>query len=364
MQLTHKYSPIGIDIGRTSVKMVQFRKKGSGLALQAAGQAAVEFPSNSLGPDETAATVKALKKTFTQRKFFVNRAVITPPATDVDVRPLTLPAGSHDVAKMVRWEAESYLAYPAEDAVIDHVVLGQAKSAGETRLEVLAAAVHRDKITASLDLIARTGLVTQAVDIVPLALARLLDVLPDGPATTVAAVDLGAYATHAVILDNHELRMSRTIDIGGERFTAALCEALEIQHDEADVLKCQHGTGVADDAAGSREPDADAPPSDETRKIAHIVHDILRDKLDYLATELSKLFRYFSAQNQGRRVEKVYLVGGGGALKHLDAFLAERLDTQVNVAEPLIRLTGGPVELKHANQGAYAVATGLALREL
>ena len=84
--------------------------------------------------------------------------------------------------------------------------------------------------------------------------------------------------------------------------------------------------------------------------------------LHVLAAELHKLLRYFSAQNQGRSVEKVVLFGGGAPLKHLDRLLTERLGTPVEVGAPLTHLAGRPVELKDGCEPAYAVAAGLALR--
>jgi len=361
------HSPIGIDIGKDSIKLVQFRAEGDGLALLAAGRLDAPFPANGNGADgaERAAFVKQLKKVLTRRKFGTRRAVVALPASHVDVRPLTLPGGHQDIAKMVRWEANSYLGYDAENAIIDHVVLGEVKSGRETRLEVLAAAVEKDKVRDSLDLLSRAGILAEAVDIVPLALCRLLHVPPDQPGGAAAAVDIGAEFTNAVIVDGGELRMSRTIDIGGDAFTQAISAALEIDPKEAEALKRQHGAGTVEDDAP--DPEQAAEPGrlaalSEVRKIAHIINDILRDKLDFLAEELTKLLRYFSAQNQGRPVQSVVLVGGGGALKHLDTLLAARLGTSVEVGAPITRITRQPPELKGGNEGAFAVATGLALR--
>ena len=360
--LRQRHSAIGIDIGQGSLKLVQFRNKAGRLDLIAAAKLAADFPNNGQTSAERNAFAKDLKNLLAARKFGVRRAVITLPTADVDVRPLTLPAGGHDVGKMVAWEADSYLGYPADNAIVDHIVLGEAKSAGERRLEVLAVAVEKTKVTRSLDLLSRAGIITEAVDIVPMALCRSLHRLEQAPDTAAAAVDIGALSTHTVILDNHDLRMSRSIDFGGDALTEAICVALETTPEEANVLKRQHGAGIADDDPGPGA--SEAGPSEESLKIAHIIHDILRHKLDYLAAELSKLFRYFSAQNQGRRVGKVLLFGGGGSLKHLDEILAARLNTAVEVGALLSRITGRPVELKDGNEGAFAVAAGLALRDI
>jgi type IV pilus assembly protein PilM len=357
VQLKHKQSAIGIDMGPDGLKMIQFKAQSGGAALLAAASLSVPFPQNGNGDAD--AMVKELKRILTKRKFGSRRAVITLPASEVKVTPLTLPADKPDTDQLVRWEAESFLSYDLEDAIIDHVVLGEAKAAGERRLEVLASAVQKSKVLNVLDMLGKAGIITEAVDIAPLALCRFLHCVQNDADESVAAVDLGAKETHAVIMRNHELRMSRTIAIGGDDFTNAIAEALEISFDEAEILKCQHGTGQPDHGPGA--PDAE-PSAEEPAKIAHIINDILRNKLDVLGSELSKLLRYFSAQNQGQRVEKVYLVGGGGELKHLDELLSGHLETEVEVGAPITRLTGREPELKDGSEGAYAVAAGLALR--
>lgn len=354
MLLNAKYSAIGIDLGDT-LKLVQFRMKGNPPkpSLHAATLLDLTIPNNGQAQAERSAFVKELKKALSADKFGPRRAVIALPSADVDLRPLTLPIDEHDVAKKVRWEAESYLECAPEDTIIDHVVLGEAKTAGERRLEVLAASARKQKVLNTLELFGRAGLIADAIGIVPLALCRALQAAQTAEDAAIAAVDIGARATTAVIMDNNKLRMTRPIDGGGDALTQDIQAALEISREEAEILKCQHGAGIASGA--------DADPN-EPGKIAHIIHDILRGKLDHLAAELEKLFRYFSAQNQGRNVERVFLAGGGAALKHLDRLLAARLHTEVLVAAPLSQITGAQVQLKRGNEGSFAVAAGLALR--
>jgi len=363
VMLGRKHSAIGIDIGRNSLKMVQFRHKaGSGQpALTAATRLQTPCPNNGHDADEKAAFVKHLKKQLRLRKFGAPRAVIALPASDVDVRPLTLPFDESNVPEKVREETASYLGEQAETSIVDHVLLGEAKSIGERRLEVLAASVPQAKVANTLELLSRAGLTVEAVDIAPLALCRLLHKMNGDADHPVAAVDIGAEATHAVIMHRNELRMARPINIGGDTLTESIRVALETSTEEAEVLKHQHGTGVADQDG---LPPAGSSDSQESIKIAHIIHDILRDKLHLLASELQKLFRYFSAQHQGQSVERVFLVGGGGSLKHLDRLLAEELGTQVEVGEPFRQLTGTQADLKNEAEGAFAVAAGLALRDV
>jgi type IV pilus assembly protein PilM len=348
---SRRYSPIGIDISASNLKLVQFRNQAGRPGLIAARRVEAAVPAGE-EPGDAAATTKALRKALARGGFKSSRAVVTLPAADVVMRPLTLPAGKGDVAQLVRNEAAQFLECELDDALLDHVVLGEAKAAGERHLEVLAAGVAKERALRTLDLVSRAGLVPEAVDVAPLALCRLLLAVTEGDGAT-AAVDMGTHSTHAIVMDKRELRMSRLIDVGGETFTRAIAAGLEIAPSEAEALKRQHGAGL---------DGRDAPAAGgEAVKIATIIRDILRDRIESLASELSRLLRYFAAQHQGRRVERLVLFGGGSALKHLDTILAGHLGVEVTAGAPIRQITGDDGD---ADEGAFAVATGLALRDV
>jgi type IV pilus assembly protein PilM len=353
---SRRYSAIGIDIGADALKMVQFCSRSGGRNLVAARRVEAPLPAGD-EPGDAAAATKTLRRALASAGFKPGRAVVTLPAADVAVRPLTLPAGKKDVAEMVRAEAAGFLDCSPDEALLDHVVLGEAKAAGERHLEVLAAAVRKDQALRMLDVLARAGVVAEAVDIAPLALCRLLLAVVGNTDGAAAAVDIGAHATHAIVMDKRELRMSRLIELGGDTFTQAIAAGLEIAPAEAEALKRQHGAGLD----GRSAPGTDGA---EAVKIASIIHDILRDPIGSLASELSRLLRYFAAQNQGRRVERVVLFGGGASLKHLDTILAEQLGIEVSVGAPIRQITGDAAEADGGNEGAFAVAAGLALRDV
>ena len=156
MALGATCSPIGIDLGQTT-KLVQFRMRGNPPRsdLLAATSLNLGVPAEDKRSGESDAFVAALKKALVRSKFGSRRAVITLPVSEVELRPMTLPIDEHDVASKVRWEAESYLDGSPDDHVIDHVVLGEASTAGERRLEVLAFSAPKQKVLSILGLLNR-----------------------------------------------------------------------------------------------------------------------------------------------------------------------------------------------------------------
>ena len=165
-----KTPTIGIDIGRTAVKIVQFKANG-GLKLRNAVRIQGEFPTDTMPEKERNEYTQRLKKALSH--FEPGKLVISLPVGDVDIRPLTLPYDKANLTQRIGSEMSAFLGAKAESSIIDYIVLGEAKTANERRYEVLAAAVPRDNVTTVLNMVAKSGYLPMAVDIIPLALGRL-----------------------------------------------------------------------------------------------------------------------------------------------------------------------------------------------
>src|SRR3972149_7451926 len=104
------HSSIGLDIGKSSVKMLQFRRNRE--KSKPAG-----FVYNSVniidyGEKEEAGKeliVKAVKETYRKNLFKGKKVITSFPAQDVDFRQINVPDGNHEeIIKAIGFEADSY----------------------------------------------------------------------------------------------------------------------------------------------------------------------------------------------------------------------------------------------------------------
>jgi type IV pilus assembly protein PilM len=110
------------------------------------------------------------------------------------------------------------------------------------------------------------------------------------------------------------------------------------------------GSGLTNDMA----PGVDAPT----------VYSILHPLLDELAGEIRRSLEYHASRYPEAVVQNIELVGGGAKLRNLDAFLSQSLGIPATVGDPLRNMGGNIPAQARADAPAYAVAAGLALREL
>jgi len=353
------YSPIGVDLQPNSAKMVQLYVSPEGASLACWTEAKFDFSLVRVEDGVPSSLTETLKNAIRKTGFVGRRAVVTLPAHKVDVRQLTLPGSEGELERMLRWEAESYLHYDVSEASIDYVKLGEVKIGNEMRSEVMVASASRSYVNAVLGLLSGAGLVTTAADVAPMALGRLGAYLARDASGPVAVIDIGRTASVAVILNQGELRLTRTIAKGGEEFTERIMNSLEVSREEAELLKQEYGAGTPQRPS---QPDAEQELVTKT-EVAATIHEILRYDLEEMADELQKLFRYFSTQCKGAPISLGYLCGGGGRLKDLDVYMTQRTGTKMARIENLNAIfPGRKIDMGEAGP-EYAVAAGLALRE-
>lgn len=352
------YSPIGIDLQADAAKMMQLHFGPKGASIVGCKSVTFEEGLAHIVDQKPERITHTLKQAITSGGFSGKRAVVTLPATKVDVRTLTLAGSDDDLEKVLRWEAESYLHYDVSDAAIDHAKLGEVTVGNEKRSEVMVASANKTYIRELLDLMAGAGLLVEAVDIVPMALWRLGIRFAEELEAPVSMIDIGRTSSVAVILNRGDLRLTRTIERGGEELTSRIMQGLDVARDDAELLKKEYGTGMPGNAAPFGLQDELVTKTE----VAGTIHEILRCDLEDMAEELRKLFRYFSTQNKGASVSRGYLCGGGGRLKGLDAFFTERIGVTIEQLPALdVVLKTGSTTGDEAGP-EYAIAAGLALR--
>jgi hypothetical protein len=128
-------------------------------------------------------------------------------------------------------------------------------------------------------------------------------------------------------------------------------------------------TGMEDDPFGTGGFGADDFGAGQSNDVApgvdaSTVYSILHPLLDELAGEVRRSLEYHASRYPEAVVQNIELVGGGSKLRNLDAFLTQSLGIPTSVADPLRNIGGEVSPQVRSDAPTYAVAIGLALREL
>jgi type IV pilus assembly protein PilM len=150
-----------------------------------------------------------------------------------------------EMRQMLKFNAKNYLQQDLRDYVFDCYIVPPRKAqpeagkAGIVKYKVWVGGTRREVLLTLESAIKEAGLVPNRVTLAVLGPINALELAqPDVfGKEIVALVDLGFKSSSISILDNGELCLSRSVEIGGDKLTAGLAEAMNISYAEAEGVK-------------------------------------------------------------------------------------------------------------------------------
>ncbi|MBI4089818.1 MAG: type IV pilus assembly protein PilM [Candidatus Kerfeldbacteria bacterium] len=360
--LGSKASYLGVDIGTSSVKVVEFRNEGGRPKLVT--YAFIERPTNVVKLDsaqEQGLVATALRDLIKRSRATSDRVVAALPSFAVFSSIVSLPVMPRkDLYAAVRWEAKKFVPMPIEEMVLDWRLLKDkdretppapssqlaehpAAERGPKNLRVLLTAAPKTLVKRYIDIFKGANLRLVSLETESFALERSL---LGGEPGSFMIVDIGAVATTITITVNSIPLLNRSIDVGGDTITKAIANSLNVDQQRAEQFKRDVGIG-GEQIQGGQIP----------RAIEFVVSSIVN--------EIRYVFNLY--HNQGEKpIEKIILSGGSAFLTNLPEYLATTLNMKVFIGDPWARVIY-PVDLKPALDEIgprFTVAIGLAMREI
>ncbi len=226
----------------------------------------------------------------------------------------------------------------------------EAHSKDNERLALVAVS-ERDTVIGLLETLRKARLDVAALEIGPVAISRLIGVLPsDGDSNNVLVINSGRDASYLTLICGSDLLFDQRIGFGERSLIRELADTLDLSVEMAQGLMERSGVG----AGGERAYEAG---------LSDAVSEILKPQFLQLAEEIRRVCMYAAAETRGGTVGQAYLLGSiarwPGAAKMLGAMTEVPV---ANVPDPLCRMADGEDVDTVARSPEIAVATGLALR--
>lgn len=235
---------IAIDLGSRTTKAALFERRGEILALTR--YALLDAPifekkiSAELLGDHLRSVAEALGNT-------ARYVIVAVGLDDAMVRQIELPQIPIDeMRQILKVNHKSYLQQDLPNHVFDCYVIppralspAEKAPSGTPKLKVLAAAAKQQLVDDFMQATSLAGLTAECM--VPGLIGPMNtfeQALPEVYAKeTVALVDIGFKHTSVCVLDRSELALTRVVNIGGDKLTAGLAEAMSISYAEAEGIK-------------------------------------------------------------------------------------------------------------------------------
>jgi type IV pilus assembly protein PilM len=312
--LTFFKSPLGVDFGTSSLKIIQMQGKTVKIA------AIVDLEENRHDPDALGRQLDAFIMSLGLRG---KRAVVNTPGSHTFIRTVMFPRmPGKELKEALMWEVKRQVPYPLEDAVLDYVT-----TESGNQVAVTFAACEKRYAEGYIEPLRVAGLEVAAVDINPLCIMRTLKTSTAG---NVVVVDIGAMSTEIHIIKNGVLRITRTVGTGGDRIRKRL---------ELDGMS----------------------ETESQRQLKEGSQETLSAPLSELSLEIFRSIDYYKVNFKETNIAEIILTGGPSINPAVKGFFADTFGLPVGVNDPF-------AGLKLSDEGMrplgplFSVAVGLARR--
>lgn len=332
---------IGLDIGTSTIKLVQVSPTSSGqFSLIAA--ALVETPKFENQTEWDAARIQAITSLVRDSKATSRQVVVSLSESEVFTRVVELPHMEEaEISQSIRWQAEQYIPVPLTDVVLKHQVLSPV---GNDKIRVMLVAAPTTLVNSVVSLLSRAKLETIALETETLAVARVLVGLdPELPNTLL--VHIGAESTTLSIFIRGDLALTSPVNTGGNALTRAIATSLGLDVLQAEEYKKTYGL--------------DATKLDGKVKAAcqPIVAQII--------AEVKRAMAFHESRNPNAPVRRLVLSGGSALTPELITHFTENLSMEVELGNPFARVALSETAKRDLLDSGplYSVAVGLAMKE-
>lgn len=337
---------LGIDIGDSSLKMVELRKKNKKIYLSNYAFSENVSGVNFTKIEETNYLAQAILKVIKEAGIKARRVTVSLPTFSVFSSIINLPPTDKknmDIA--VAEEAKKVIPLPVEEMILDwKLVPGETAANSKNGVRIFLTGSPKKLVRRYIEIFQLAKLELASLETETFSLVRAL--MGNDP-STIMMVEIGANSTDLTVVQESIPVLNRSLEICGSTLTASLADKLGLSLAQAEQFKFDLSVSLSENSK-------EEMPQLIIKTLAPVIHEI-----EYMR-------EFFQNNSGGKKIEKIILSGGGSLLINLTDYLAHRLNLPVIIGDPFNRINY-PTEMKSiiAEVGPkLAVAAGLALREI
>ncbi|MDD2898466.1 MAG: type IV pilus assembly protein PilM [Desulfuromonadaceae bacterium] len=338
---------IGIDIGSSSVKVVQLKDNKGSYQLLNAGifplppEAIVD---NTLMDSSSIAVV--IKNLVASLGIKIKDVVCSISGNSVIIRKIVLPAmPQEELEDQISWEAEQYIPFDINDVNMDFQILSP-DSNDPSKMNVLLVASKKDIINDYVAVFTEAGMQLSVVDVDSFAVQNAFEANHDFSSEDILAlVNIGASVMNINIIKDGITLFTRDVQMGGNLYSEEIQKQLGLSSEDSETGKLL----------------AYESNNESLRKVILKVNETVTQ-------EIRRSLDFYNSTASDDRISGVFVSGGCSKVYNLTSTIAEKTGLPVEKLNPFAKLKYNekdfdPEYLEEIGP-FMAVPVGLALRRV
>lgn len=347
--LGKKKDIVGVDIGSSSIKMVQLREAKGGYHLVNLGLMPLSpeaIVDNSIM--DSGAIVESLRNMVESHKIKTKNVATSVSGHSVIIRKIQLPIMTEEeMEASIQWEAEQYIPFEISEVNLDFQILGP-DTKDPSQMNVVLVAAKKDFVNDFVAVFQECGLNPQVMDIDCFAMENAFEANYGAEENEIIAlINMGASAMNVNVLKDGLSVFTRDIQVGGNSFNEEIQKRLGLSGEDAEHVKL-----------GGELPDVDSVS----------IEEVMHDAQNNLVQEIQRSLDFFSATTADEKVNKVFITGGVSKSPGIREALEEKIGVPVEMlnAFNLVSYSDKEFDPDYIESVAplFSVAVGLGMRRL
>jgi len=307
--------PIGLDISDLSLKLVQLRKSGDTIKIQALSRVSLEAGLIVDGEIKNKeGLIKKIKELISSPKYgkiSSNNIIACLPETKTFIKLIEVEKTPNKLSDIIETEIEKYVPFPVKEVYYDWQVIGSSND----RESVLIGVIPKAIVNQYTDLFYEVKLSIEALEIEQVAICRAL-LREESPGfkepynKNYAIIDFGAIRTSLTVYSKNSILFTVSVPISGEKITYEIAKNLEIERVQAEKAKiiCGLDENVADG----------------------IINKILSVTIKELNSKIIEALEFYNSHFSDRGpINYIILCGGGANIKGIDKIIKNSVSLEV-----------------------------------
>lgn len=350
---------LGVDIGASSIKIVQLKKSKGVVVLETYGELALgPYADLEIGRAtnlSSGSITDALKNLLKEANTSATDCGVSIPLRSSLVFTISMPKlDMKQLEKMIPIEARKYIPVPISEVNLDWNIIPKGDDMGtnpqgeeikkeEETVDVLIAAIHKDTITKQEEIVKNAKLDLKFIEI---EIFSTLRAITSQNMFNFVVLDMGSGSTKLYVIDKGIVRDSHVIGQGSQDITLNISRTL--------------GMAIADAEKEKRRIGMEGETQEEEK-----ISNIIATNLEYIFSETNKAVLQYQ-KKYNKNIDKIIITGGGAVVKGMSRLASLKLETEVEIADPFSKVESPAFldDLLKQVGPEFTVALGLALRGL
>jgi type IV pilus assembly protein PilM len=337
----------GLDIGSSSVRMVQLMKNDDGYAVVAACVSDIKQNDGDIAVKEED-IVQAVRRCVSSAQEHGRWAVCSVSGPEVAVRPFKFPPlQSEELDGAVRLEASQVCPFNVDDGVVDYQIVPSGEP--DNAITGVLVAAPNDVIRRKVGITQKAALDCVLMDVEGLALLNcLIESKNSGTdISTSAVLHIGTFCTTLAVMGETGLPFVRTVPYAGNDIIAQIAQENNVRPEVArnEIYGCALPTIPAQNLQTSME-----------KACIKLVNDV------------AETLRYHGTQEKSSPVEQLLVCGAFGMVKGFVDILNKQLPIKAVLWNPFDTMKCSVdrqcLDVIQSKGPAMVVAAGLAMRSV